>query len=386
MELDVGSKDVPVYYAKRGLSYDWEGTNRDVNVAVGSLAERRKEEPGYPDDRDLLPGTADVGAPDGPEGEHQQGYLWDAAMRAGLAVRNYGFMVDLKPYDNPLRSTPLIPLPYASHTRVAFPSNPRLAPVTDPYFRGFDTRFPDYYREAEWHREFEQYVAHGNLPALSLVRLMRDHLGNFAKSIDGLDTPEAQVADNDYAVGRLVEAVAHSPYADSTLIIIIEDDAQDGADHVDAHRSVCFLAGPYLKRHAVVSERYSTVNVLATIEDILGIGHLSIYDAYQRPMSAVFDLGRKHWTYQAVEPAPFAAAFTGGRKPPDPAAFHFKQGSAYWADVTRGMHWGKEDENPAPLIERIYWVGLNPGVPYPRTRSGADLSRDRAKLLSAVER
>ena len=381
MESDEGSKDVPVYYAKRGLSYDWEGTDRDVDVAIGSLAERRKEEPAYPGDPDVLPGTADVGAPDGPEGEYQQGYIWDAVMRAGLTVRDYGFMLDLKPYDNPVRTTPLIPLPYETGTRVAFPSNRELAPVTDPYFRGFDVKFPDYYREAEWQREFEQYVAHGNLPALSLVRLMRDHLGDFAKSIDGLTTPEAQVADNDYAVGRLIETVAHSPYADSTLIIIIEDDAQDGGDHVDAHRSVCFLAGPYLKHHAVVSERYSTVNVLATIEDILGSGHLSIYDAYQRPMSAVFDLGQKSWTYQAVEPAPFAAAFTGGTKPPDPAAFRFKRTPAYWTKVTQGMRWDKEDENPAPLIERIYWKGLNPGVAYPGQRSGADLSQDRAGRL-----
>jgi DNA-binding beta-propeller fold protein YncE len=383
MESDNGSKDMPVYYAQRGLSYDVEGTNRDVDVAVGSLTEREKEEPGYPNDPDLLPGTADVAAPDGPAGEYQQGYLWDAVMRAGLAVRNYGFMLDLKPYDNPIHSPPLVPFPYSSHTRIAFPANRQLAPVTDPYFRGFDTRFPDYYREAEWKREFDRYVAHRNLPALSLVRLMRDHLGDFTKSIDGLTTPEAQVADNDYAVGRLIEAVAHSPYADSTLIIVIEDDAQDGADHVDAHRSVCFFAGPYLKHHAVVGERYSTVNVLATIEDILGLRHLSIYDAYQRPMSAVFDLDRKDWNYQAIEPVPFAAAFTGGKKPPDPAAFQFKQSPAYWTRVTRGMQWGKEDENPAPLIERIYWEGLNPGVPYPSGRSGKDLSRDRDRLLGA---
>lgn len=381
MESDVGAKDMPVNYAGRGLSYDWEGTNRNVDVAIGSLAARMKEEPGYPHDPNLLPGTANVAAPDGPHGEYQRGYLWDAVMRAGLTVRNYGFMLDLAPYDNPAHPTPEIPLPYASRTRVAFPANRQLAPVTDPYFRGFDVRFPDYYREAEWRREFERYVAHGNLPALSLVRLMRDHLGDFAKSIDGLTTPAAQVADNDYAVGRLVETVAHSPYADSTLIIIIEDDAQDGADHVDAHRSVCFFAGPYLKHHAVVSERYSTVNVLATIEDILGTGHLSIYDAYQRPMSAVFDLHQKHWTFRAIEPAPFAAAFTGGPRPPDPAAFHFKRSPAYWAQVTQGMHYGKEDENPAPLIERIYWDGLHPGVPYPTMRSGADLSRNRARLL-----
>jgi len=381
MESDIGVKNLPVNYAKRGLSYDWEGTDRDVDVAIGSLAGRRKEEPGYPDDPDLLPGTADVAAPDGPEGEYQQGYIWDAAMRAGLAVRNYGFMLDLAPYDNPIRPTPLITMPYASHTRVAFPSNRALAGVTDPFFRGFDTRFPDYYREAEWRREFEQYVAHGDLPALSLVRLMRDHLGDFAQSIAGLNTPEAQVADNDYAVGHLVEAVAQSPYAGSTLIIVIEDDAQDGPDHVDAHRSVCFFAGPYVKHHAVVSERYSTVNVLATIEDILGIGHLSIYDAYQRPMSAVFDLGQEHWTYRALEPAPFAAAFTGEKKRPDPAAYQFQRTPAYWAKVTRGMRWGREDENPAPLIERIYWEGLKPGVPYPSLRSGRDLSRERAGRL-----
>jgi YVTN family beta-propeller protein len=382
MESDLGAKNLPVNYADRGLSYDWEGTNRDVDVAIGSLAARMKEEPGYPHDPDLLPGTANAAAPDGPRGEYQQGYLWDAAMRAGLAVRNYGFMLDLKPYDNPIRPTPEIPLPYQSRTRVAFPANRQLAPVTDPYFRGFDVRFPDYYREAEWHREFQRYIAHRNLPALSLVRLMRDHLGDFAKSIDGLNTPEAQVADNDYAVGRLIESVAHSPYADSTLIIVIEDDAQDGADHVDAHRSVCYFAGPYLKHHAVVSERYSTVNVLATIEDILGLEHLSIYDAYQRPMSAVFDLKQAHWTYGAIEPAPFAAAFTGGAKRARPAAFQFERSPAYWARVTRGMRWGKEDENPAPLIERIYWRGLNPGRPYPSVRSGADLSRDRARLLA----
>jgi YVTN family beta-propeller protein len=383
MESDLGAKNLALNYADRGLSYDWEGDNRNVDVAIGSLGARMKEEPGYPNDPNLLPGTANVAAPDGPEGERERGYLWDAAMRAGLSVRNYGFMIDLTPYSNPTHPVPLIPLPYRTHTRVAFPANPQLAPVTDPYFRGFDTRFPDYYRELEWQREFDQYVAHGNLPALSLVRLMRDHLGDFAQSIDGLDTPEAQVADNDYAVGKLVQAVAHSPYADSTLIIIIEDDAQDGADHVDAHRSVCYFAGPYLKHHAVVSERYSTVNVLTTIEDILGLEHLSIYDAYQRPMSAVFDLERKHWTFTATEPAPFAAAFSGAGHEPRPAAFRFKRTPAYWARVTRGMRWNREDENPAPLIEKIYWRGLNPGVPYPSVRSGKDLSRDRAKVLAS---
>jgi YVTN family beta-propeller protein len=381
MESDLGAKNLPLDYARRGLSYDWEGDNRHVDVALGSLAARMKEEPGYPDDPDLLPGTGNVAAPDGPDGQRQQGYLWDAATRAGLTVRNYGFILDLGPYNNPAHPTPEIELPFKTRARVAFPANPDLAPVTDPYFRGFDTRFPDYFREMEWDREFRRYVANGRLPALSLVRLMRDHLGDFAKSIDGLKTPEAQVADNDYAVGRLVAAVAHSRYADSTLIFIVEDDAQDGPDHVDAHRSVCYVIGPYVRHRAIVSERYSTVNLLTTIEDILGIGHLSIYDAYQRPMSAVFDLRQRQWRFTATEPAPFAASFTGAHHVANPAAYRFARSPAYWTAVTAGMRWDKEDDNPAPLIERIYWRGLRPGVPYPLVRTGADFGRYRAKLL-----
>ena len=365
MESDLGAKNLPLNYAGRGLSYDWEGTNRNVNVGIEATSERKAAKAGYPDDDDLLPGTNNVAAPDGAEEERQQGYLWDAAMRAGLSVRNYGFMLDLAPYQDPAQPTPEIENPFESQTRVAFPANPQLAPVTDPYFRGFDVRFPDYFRETEWEREFRAYVTNGNLPALSLVRLMRDHLGDFAKSIDGLNTPEAQVADNDFAVGRLIQAVAHSPYADSTLVIVIEDDAQDGPDHVDAHRSVCYLAGPYVKQHQVVSERYSTINLLTTIEDILGIDHLSIYDANQRPMTSVFDLGQTHWDYQAIEPTPFAAAFTGLKHAGPRPVFHFAQTPAYWAKATAGMHWDKEDDNPAPLIEQIYWKGLKPGVPYP---------------------
>jgi len=369
MESDIGTKNLPINYAGRGLSYDWEGTNRNVNIGIEGTVGRKAAEPGYPDNDDLLPGTSNVAAPDGPQGERQQGYLWDAAVRAGLSVRNYGFMVDLAPYSNPVSSVPEIENPFQAQTRVAFPANPQLAPVTDPYFRGFDVRFPDYFREAEWEREFRDYVANGNLPSLTLVRLMRDHLGDFAKSIDGINTPEAQVADNDYAVGRLIQAVAHSPYADSTLVIVIEDDAQDGPDHVDAHRSVCFIAGPYVKQHKVVSERYSTVNLLTTIEDILGLDHLSIYDANQRPMTSVFDLSQAQWDFQAIEPAPFAAAFTGTPHASGRPAFHFAQSPAYWAKVTAGMRWDIEDANPAPLIEQIYWNGLKPGIPYPVVRS-----------------
>ena len=93
------------------------------------------------------------------------------------------------------------------------------------------------------------------------------------------------------------------PYADSTLIFVVEDDAQDGPDHVDAHRSTAFVIGPYVKQGAVVPQRYTTVNMLRTIEDILGITPMSINDAHQRPMTAVFDLKQKDWSYTAVPSA-----------------------------------------------------------------------------------
>jgi hypothetical protein len=125
-------------------------------------------------------------------------------------------------------------------------TNPDLAPFTDPYFRGFDNTIADYYREQEWSREFTNYVRHHDLPSLELVRLMHDHTGNFTTAQNGVNTPGLQIADNDYAVGKLIQTVAHSPYASSTLIFIVEDDAQDGPDHVDGHRSEAFVVDPSL--------------------------------------------------------------------------------------------------------------------------------------------
>ena len=130
---------------------------------------------------------------------------------------------------------------------------------------------------------------------------MTDHTGDFAHAIDGIDTPEAQVADNDYAVGRLVDAVARRfRYRNSTLIFVVEDDAQDGPDHVDAHRSTAFVVGPFVRHAQVVSARFSTVSMLRTIEDVLGIPPLSLYDAAQRPMADVFDLRQKKWNFSAT--------------------------------------------------------------------------------------
>lgn len=315
-------------------------------------------------------------AADGPNGEEQQGYIWDSALRHNLTIRNYGFETRIPPH------TPVIPDPFASHTVIEVPVWPHLAGVTDPYFWAFDNRYPDFRREREWEREFDQYVAKGNLPDLEFVRFMHDHEGDFSTAIDGINTPEKETADNDYAVGKLIERVAHSSYADSTLIFVIEDDAQSGPDHVDAHRTIAFVAGPYVKQGAVVHERYSTVNMVRTIEDVLGLEHLNLNDEYQRPMTAVFDLNQSQWNYKAILPAPIAtelhsASQLAGNAP----EFHDAEPAAYWARQTRGFDWTQEDRVPAVLFNQILWKGLTGGLPYPRARGGQDFSRDRATVL-----
>jgi len=358
----------------RGGSYDWEGTNRNINVGLSGAA-RFAENPYLyvltGGDLDLLPGTANVAAPDGPEGEEGRGYLWSAALRAGLTVRNYGAFADLTLYHLPANAggLPKDRNPFADGQIQAYASNVELSAnnLTDPYFRGFDTAYPDFYREAEWEREFKGFVASGKLPSLSIVRLMEDHTGSYGSAIDGVNTPEIQVADNDYAVGRLLEALAQSPYKDDTLVFIVEDDAQDGPDHVDAHRSTAFVVGPYVKQGAVVSEHYTTVNMIRTITDILGLDHLGFFDAHEGPMSGVFDLSQKNWSFTSKP-----SALLAGTQLPLPQAVRMLRpthDSAYWVAKTAGMDFSAEDRVDAALYNRVLWEGLMSGKPYPVART-----------------
>lgn len=372
-ETDVGVKAIALYYGERGQSYDVEGPNRSINVALPSTAERRAANARTPDDDDILPGTADVAAPDSSGGEQDHGHIWDDALSAGLTVRNYGFFCDLTRYS--LKDPSPIPLerdPSKAKITVAIPAATGLQGITDPYYRSFDVKYPDFYREREWEREFKAYVVHRNLPNLSLVRLMEDHMGDFGHAIDGVASPEAQVADNDYAVGKLIETVSKSRYRDSTLIFVVEDDAQDGPDHVDAHRSIAFIAGPYVKQGAVVSTRYSTVNMLRTIEDVLGIEPLSVNDANQPPMSSVFDLKAKKWSF-AAKPS---AALLSTKLPlhqknaAGAGRFRFAQSTRYWTKMTENYDWSKEDRIDASAFNRILWQGLKTGSPYPEKRRG----------------
>ena len=302
-------KTIAVNYAKRGFNYDYENSNRNINMGADTLKAREAMNPAtakLEDAEDQLPGTADVAAPDGPEDESGAGYLWDSALRAGLTVRNYGFVCDLTRYAEPDDSPLAVSLahdPAATKTRVAFPANARLQELTDLYFRSFDQRFPDYWRYKEWEREFNGYVENNNLPALELVRISHDHFGKFKDAIDGVNTVETEMADNDYALGLLVDKIAHSKYGADTLIFVIEDDAQNGPDHVEAHRSIALVAGPYVKQGALITTRYNTVSMLRTIEEVLGIKPVGLNDAVQGPMSDVFSSDVAQWNYQARVPA-----------------------------------------------------------------------------------
>ncbi|HEX2816467.1 MAG TPA: hypothetical protein VHN39_08735, partial [Phenylobacterium sp.] len=341
-----------------------------------------------PDDDDVLAGGADVAAPDGPAGEEGQGYLWDAAIRKGLTVRNYGFYGDLVRYDEKAPNRlPLERDPFAKGLRVFFPTKAALAKVSDPYFRAFDQAFPDYWRLQEWKREFRGYVAKGTLPSLTLLRLPHDHTGAFGKALDKVDTVEAQLADNDYAVGLAVQTVAQSPFAKDTLVFIVEDDAQDGPDHVSARRTLALVAGPYVRQHAVLSRPYTTVNFLRTMEDVLGLQPMSMNDSLARPMTELFDLKQAAWSYTAQVPVVLRA--TALPLPGRTAAAigagvcHAPRSADYWAKAMAGLDFAVEDHLDTARYNQALWTGMTgqSSVPEP---SGEDLRHDRAARLAAL--
>ena len=388
---DWTEREAPVNYAGRGLQYDQEGPNRNVNVGIGDPAARKRANPATPDDPDLLPGTADVGGLDGPEGEEGQGYIWNAAMRANIRVRNYGFFADLGRYGGRPSEGQPIPLerdPWAKRMQVTYPANAALAPVTDPYFRAFDQAFPDFWRFQEWKREFEGFSVSGRLPALTLLRLPHDHTGSFKEAIDGVNTVETEVADNDYAVGMVLDAVAHSRYRTDTLIFVIEDDAQDGPDHVNAHRTLGLVAGAYVRQHAVVSTRYTTVSMIRTIEDVLGLSPNNLNDGLARPMTEVFDLKQLDWTFDAHPsevlrktglplPARAASEITLAQA----QLCHAPRSAAYWAKAMAGQNFRSEDELDTPRYNRALWTGMTgqKALPHP---AHVNLRANRAALLA----
>jgi hypothetical protein len=339
-----------------------------------------------PDGADLLPGQADTAAPDGPDDEINTGYLWNNALRAGLTVHDYGFFVDTTCYNEPACQIPLIHDPFSTGTIVAPSTNVALTPFTDPYFRGFDPGFPDFYRFKEWERDFDANYAKGGLPNLTLIRFMHDHTGNFATAIDGVNTPERDVADNDYAVGLVVQKIANSPiYKNNTLIFIVEDDSQDGGDHIDSHRTTALVAGAYVK-NAVISTAYTTLDFIRTMEEVMGLPPMNLNDALASPMADIFNTTPSPWSFTAIPSAILYCTSLPLPAPALPCLNPTANDARYWARVTRGMDFRDADRVDDDTFNRVLWRGIMGNRPYPSRPSGKDLRQNRDKLLADYQR
>ncbi len=201
------------------------------------------------------------------------GRIWNNALAKGLTIRNFGWWVEN-----------FKPLP-ASGPLVEKTRDPQLAPYTNMNYRGFDLDYPDVEREQVFAEELKQWEEAGKMPALTMMRLGNDHTSGVAA---GKVSPLSAAADNDLAVGRLVEAVSKSRFWATTAIFILEDDAQNGPDHVDSHRSPAYVISPYTRARGVDSSMYNTTSMLRTMELILGLRPMTVFDAAARPMWNAF--------------------------------------------------------------------------------------------------
>jgi DNA-binding beta-propeller fold protein YncE len=250
-------------------------------------------------------------------------------------------------------------------------------------------KLADYWRVLEWQREYDEQEAAGTLPQLTLLRLGHDHFGDFDQAVDGVNTVETQMADNDYSLGLIVERIARGRAADSTLIFVIEDDAQNGADHVDARRSLAFIVGPYVRQNALVSTRYTTINILRTIEAVLGLKPLGLNDALAMPIVDVFDPSQFQWNYRAE-----AADVLRTTQLPIPIdRFLAKQSAAttctnhdwrYWEAAMREQNFAAEDRLDTAAFNSALWRGLGLG-PEPQVRDARDLRQDRRARIREIE-
>ena len=328
------------------------------------------------------------------------GYIWDNLASHGLSYRDYGEFVAAiwcepaktasalssegtpSPFTVPcerdvVRKGEVLPSnvgephgspsPWPWAVPLAKSAKPTLASLRDhfdPVFPDFNTSYPDQLRADEFLNEFGEFVRARNehkgteLPAFVLLYLPNDHTNGTAP---GKPRPAASVADNDLAVGRVVEAVSHSPYWDDTAIFIVEDDAQDGADHVDAHRSIAFVISKYSPSstpHPFVDSRfYTTVNMVHTMESLLGLSPMNQNDAYAPVMAPLFSGSGDH------------APFTADRRNKDNGLIYETNGrEAAGAKQSAKMNFRRPDAVNTALLNKILWHEAKGDAPMPEPR------------------
>jgi phospholipase C len=246
---DYTQKTTPANYDHGGRTYDYEGENR------GTIPEEDVAEPA-------------------------QGYVWDLARRAGISFANFGEFTRAE--GGAYRGLKAF---LAAHTDTAYP--------------GWDLSIPDQRRADEWLARFRGWVEAGSMPALQIVYLPQDHTSG---ATAGAPTPRAMVADNDLALGRVVEALTHSPFWKSTVVFVIEDDAQNGPDHVDSHRSPLLVISAYGKG-GVIHRFTNTTDALRTMEEILKLDALSQFDHYGHPLRDIWRDTPDTTPFTALTPA-----------------------------------------------------------------------------------
>ena len=216
------------------------------------------------------------------------GFIWDNVLGHGLTFRDYGEFVDaeIKPGDATFTDIYMDYIGGGNQIRIRSRANlEQLEPYICPTYVGFPNKVPDVYRADEFIRELQAFEEQDNFPNFIIMLLPNDHTSG---THPGLPTPRAAVADNDLALGRIVEAISHSPFWKETCILVTEDDPQAGLDHVDGHRTVGLVISPYTKRGEVVSTYFSQINMVRTVENILGIPPMNQFDAAAEPMADCF--------------------------------------------------------------------------------------------------
>jgi hypothetical protein len=261
------------------------------------------------------------------------GYLWDRCAEAGVSYRNYGeWITNGKTLKDPGKA-----------------SVKTLEGHFDPWFRGFDLDYSDQKRADRFIEELKRFEKEDEMPQLIILRLPNDHTAG--TKVDK-HTPTAMVADNDLALGRVVEAVSQSKYWKDTALFVIEDDAQNGSDHVDAHRTVALVISPYTKHGQVDSSLYSTTSMVRTIELILSLKPMSQFDAAARPMYQSFQAKADSRAYEHVVPKVDLD--------------EKNQKTAWGADLSEKFDLTKEDAVDDLLLNEVIWRSVRgPRSPMP---------------------
>lgn len=274
----------------------------------------------------------------GGEGEREiannkGGFIWDNCYRYGVSFRTYGEFAD-----DGKANLPVLKGKFAKN------------------FPGYGLNIADTFRYRMWQQDFDSLLAIGKVPQFNSVRFGNDHTEGLRLN---RPTPYAFVGDNDLAVGMFIEHLAKSPIWNETAVFILEDDAQNGADHVDAHRSTAYVAGGFVKRGYVDHTLYTTTSMLRTMELILGMGPMTQYDAAATPMWRCFD--------SVARPFPFKAMI------PDYDLNTRNTARNEWQRRSEKFDYAKEDANNDVEFNLVLWHGLKGDKPFPGPRRVAFL-------------